>query len=126
MLKLSVPLFVMPGKTPPAPEVAIDGLKPAAKGVQIGIKASGSHHIQISKLEAQLLDNAGTAIASGENKTHLLRILPHRRVFVEVPIDVKACSKAKNMLVKVHAERLTEPYEQRIPLSDGNCQAAAK
>ncbi len=127
VLKLSVPLFVMPDKTPPAPDVAIDGLKKAGKGVQIGIKAPGSHHIQINKLEAQLLDSAGKSVASGENKTHLLRILPHRRVFVEVPLDVKACAKAKQLLVKVSAEKkLDAPHEQRIPLTGENCQAAAK
>lgn len=124
VLKLSVPLFVMPSQEPPAPEIAIDGVEPAEKGIKIGIKASGSHHIQVTKLEAQLLDGMNAPIASGENKIHLLRILPHRRVFTEVPLDRTACAKAKKLLVKVYAERLKEPYEQRISLTGDKCQAA--
>lgn len=126
VLKLSLPLFVMPGKEPPAPEIAVDGVEPTEKGLKIGIKAPGSHHIQVTELEAQLVDSAGASVASGENKTQLLRVLPHRRVFVEVPLDSKACAKAKELLVKVHADGLKEPYEQRIPLTGGTCQAAGK
>ncbi|MCI5193718.1 MAG: molecular chaperone [Candidatus Electrothrix sp. AU1_5] len=126
VLKLSLPLFVMPSKEPPVPKIAVDGVKTTEKGLKIGVRAPGSHHIQVTKLEAQLLDSADAVLASGENKTQLLRILPHRRVFVEVPLDSTACSKAKNMLVKVEAKGLKTPYEQRIPLTGGTCQAAGK
>lgn len=124
VLKLSLPIFVMPSKEPPAAEVVVDGVEATEKGVKIGIKAPGSHHVQVTKLEAQLLDGADAPVASGENKVQLLRVLPHRRVFTEVPLDVTACAKAKKLLVKVHAERLKEPYEQRIPLTGDKCQAA--
>ncbi len=124
VLKLSLPLFVMPSKEPPAPEIAIDGVEAAEKGLKIGIKAPGSHHIQVTKLEAQLMDGADAAVTKGENKTQLLRVLPHRRVFVEVPLDSKACATAKKLLVKVEAEGLKAPYEQSIPLTGDKCQAA--
>uniref|UniRef100_UPI0040573B07 fimbrial biogenesis chaperone n=1 Tax=Candidatus Electronema sp. TaxID=2698783 RepID=UPI0040573B07 len=124
VLKLSLPLFVMPGKEPPAPEIAVDGVEPAKKGVKIGIKAPGSHHIQVTKLEAQLLDASDAAVASGENKIQLLRILPQTCALPILPMDVNACAKAKKLLVKVHADRLKEPYEQRISLTGDKCQAA--
>jgi fimbrial chaperone protein len=121
-LRLSVPLFVMPGKEPPSPEIVIDGLELTTAGVKLGVKAAGTHHVQVNRLELQLMDGAETTLARGENKVHLLRVLPQRRVFVEVPLDRAACAKATSLLVKVDAERLKQPYEQRIPLAGGRCQ----
>ncbi|HEY0719694.1 MAG TPA: fimbria/pilus periplasmic chaperone [Gammaproteobacteria bacterium] len=123
ILRLSLPLFVMPDKVPPPAQVAIDGVENTPVGMRLGIKALGNYHIEVKKVVAQLLDGAGTPLAEGELTTPLLRILPQRRVFVDVPLKDKPCQKAKSLLVKVHAERLKEPYEQNIPLAGGSCQA---
>ncbi|MCW5202039.1 MAG: fimbria/pilus periplasmic chaperone [Candidatus Electrothrix communis] len=126
IMKLSLPLFVMPSKEPPKPELAVDGVKTDEKGMSIGIRATGTHHVQITKIELELVDSAGVSVASGENETRLLRILPQRRVFVPVALDMDACDKAEKLLIKVHADGLTEPAEEKVELKKGTCEPSSE
>lgn len=123
VLRLSLPLFVMPEEQPVAPEIAIEGIQASTNGLKVGVKAPGNHHIQVTKVEAELLNKKNESMSNGEAKTHLLRILPQRRVFVDIPMNTQACDKATNLQVKVHAEGLNKPYEETLPLSAESCRA---
>jgi len=142
-LKLSLPLFVMPGKTPPPPEIAIDGVEKGERKfmaqpikieekrqektepvLKVGIRAKGAYHLSLSKLEVELFDRAGQSLAKGEANPRLLRILPQRRIFVDISMDTGMCAKAASLSAKVYAEGLKQPYAQTIPLTGGNCQVA--
>ena len=122
VMKMSLPLFVMPGKEPPQPELAVDGVQSSDEGLEIGIKATGTHHVQITKVVLDLQDKAGASLVNGENETRLLRILPQRRVFVPVALETNACDKATSLSITVHAEGLSEPLEQNIALNKGTCE----
>ena len=126
IMKMSLPLFVMPGKEPPQPELAVDGVQSADEGLKVGIKATGTHHVQVTKIELELVDSAGVSVASGGNETRLLRILPQRRVFVPVALDMDACDKAEKLLIKVYADGLTEPAEEKVDLKTGTCEPSSE
>ncbi len=125
VMKMSFPLFVMPAKETPQPELAVDGIKAEETGVRIGIKATGTHHVQIIKVDLELVDGGGGSVASGGKETKLLRILPQRRVFVPISLDMEACSKAEKLQVTVHAEGLDKPVIDEISLKKGTCEPAA-
>lgn len=144
-LRLSVPVFVMPGKEPTQAEVAIEGInlgekiitippKPVtsplrlATGpeektvpiVKVGVKSPGNYHVQVKNVELQWLDAKGQTVTSTESGLLLLRVLPKLRVFVEVPPPAN-CQGAQTLRVKVNAEKLNEPYTQNYPLTKGRC-----
>jgi len=124
VLRLSLPLFVMPGERPPAPEIGIDGIRVSENGVQVGVKAAGTHHVEVTKVEGTLLGAGDRELASAEQQPRLLRVLPERRVFVDMPLNTTVCGQAQSMLVKVHAKGLEAPYEQKVPLAAGRCREA--
>lgn len=123
VVRMSLPLFVMPTEAPPRPEIAIDGVDRVEGGFRIGVRAPGTHHIGFSKVEAALLGAAGAAVAEGDSGTRLRRVLPKRRVFVTVPMDTAACPSARTLRVRVNADGLSAPYEQSVPLTAANCRA---
>lgn len=124
VLRLSLPLFVAPDETTPAPEIALELPQKTKGGFKVAIKAPGTHHIEIHKVEAELRGASNQKLAGGESDIQLMRILPQRHVFVEIPMDNRSCSKAANLTVKVHAEGLDEPYEQAMPVSAQTCRGA--
>lgn len=124
VLRLSLPLFVMPDEKRPDPELGLEDVKKTTGGFKVAIKAPGTHHVEIRKVDAELRGASNRKLAEGKLDVHLLRVLPHRRVFVEVPMDNRACSRAKALAVKVYAEGLDEPYEQEVPLGAESCRSA--
>lgn len=142
-LRLSVPIFVMPTKEPPEPEVDVDEIRAAAKTVKlplrsgpfaksgtgeevtrevirVGVRASGTHHVQVNLVELQWLDKDAHPVASGESSGNLLRVLPHRRVFVDVPRP-KSCKGASSLSVNVHLAGLQTAYSRSFKLTGGRC-----
>ncbi|KOR29849.1 hypothetical protein TI03_01225 [Achromatium sp. WMS1] len=135
VLRLSLPLFVMPAETPPTPELTIDAVKldritipqrrtgaRSTSALKIGIRATGTHHVQIEKLELELLNSAGRIVGRGETNPHILRILPKRRVFVDVPLNAGICTRSSTLLATVYVADLRIPYKQRITLTSGSCR----
>lgn len=123
IMRMSLPLFVMPGEAPPRPEITIDGVERVKQGFRIGIRAPGTHHIGFSKVEAALVGPTGDAVAEGDSGSRLRRVLPKRRIFVTVPIDTAACERARALRVKVDVDGLGAPYEQSVILTPANCRA---
>ncbi|MGB5686272.1 MAG: hypothetical protein WBM35_10690 [Candidatus Electrothrix sp.] len=95
------------------------------EGLRVGIRATGTHHVQTSKVELELLDSNGDSVAISEKETKLMRILPQRRIFVPIPLDMEACSKAEKIQVTVHAEGLDKPVRDEITLKKGTCEPVA-
>jgi fimbrial chaperone protein len=121
-LKLSLPLFVMPGKTAIVPNIGIEALQRSDTGLKFALRAVGNYHLSVRQVNAELFDATGTSLTKGENKPRLMRILPQRRVFMTIPLDIQLCTQATHVSIQVEAEGLKAPYTQRLELVTGQCR----
>ncbi len=123
LLRLSLPLFVSPSKTPPAPQALAEEIEKTDKGVKVAVKNPGNHHITLQRVFVRLTGQNGNSIAEGEAKPHILRILPQRRVWVDIPIEnLPDTTKILNSEVRFSLEGLKEEIKQSVPF--GQNQAA--
>jgi len=143
LLRLSLPIFVMPSQESPEPELEVDEIRVAKKTVknstrptpfskphrdgekplqviQVGIRAPGNYHVQVRLLKLEWLDKDSKTVVSTEASDPLLRVLPHRRVFVDVPVP-ENCKGASSLRVIVHAQGEKSAYSRSFSLKHGQC-----
>lgn len=119
LLRLSLPLFVSPSDTPPTPQPEIEEVALTAEGIRLAVKNQGTHHFMVEKIEARIVDKEGETLSSGEKKTHILRILPQRRVFFDIPLSLEDCSLAKQVEIHLFLEDMKEPMVHSEPIEHG-------
>ncbi len=108
LLKLSVPLFVMPSANSPKPQMEIT----ATGGLQVGIRNHGTHNILLTKGNVELFGANGNSLFSKEIKV-LQRVLPKRRLLIKVPIDDMPCNKARAIEFKFSLGEQESPYDEK-------------
>ena len=117
-LKLSVPLFVMPSANPPTPQLTITETNKTGDGLQVGIHNKGTHNFLLTEGTVELFDGRNHSVFSKEIKV-LQRVLPQRRLFIEIPLDNAPCLKARAIEFKFILDGLDVPYIKRFPTQRG-------
>jgi len=114
LMRLSVPMFAMPSADIPAPELKIDEVKQTTGGWSVAVMNVGQYHVYIKKLRVEM--KGGTDVERA-----LMRILPGRRVFIEVPVDGKSCKGASEVIFNFTLEQQAENYPLTLPLRKDAC-----
>jgi len=109
VLKLSVPLFVMPTDKSPRPQIEIT----ATDNLQVSIYNHGTHNFLLTKGNVELFDNNGNSLFSKKIKV-LQRVLPKRRLIIKVPIDDMPCNKAQAIEFKFNLGEQKAPDDEKI------------
>jgi P pilus assembly chaperone PapD len=121
VLRLSLPLYVVPVNDIPAPQVELGTIKAENQKLRIGIKNATAYHVTLKKVTVKLLKGNST-LAEKTVELKLQRILGEHQLFVDLPIDTKKlCSQADGIEVKVDADNLAAPYQTKVVLKSG-CQ----
>jgi len=116
LLRLSLPLFVSPSKTPPPPQAVAEEVGITEKGLKVAVRNPGNHHITLQRVFVRLTGQNQTLIAEGEAKPHILRILPQRMVWVDIPLEKSPDpSKIMDSEVSLSLEDLKEEVKQTVP-----------
>jgi P pilus assembly chaperone PapD len=116
LLRLSLPLFVSPSKTSPDPRPVVEKIETADTGLRLGVKNGGTHHFTVQRVEAKLLGKDAAVLSTGEAKPHILRIIPLRTVFIDIPMDTDDCSSAENIDLNLFLEQRKKPLSMVLPL----------
>jgi len=117
-LKLSVPLFVRPAADAPTPQPLIKAAQTTGQGLQVAIHNEGTHNFLLKNGSVELLNSQDRSIFSGPIKV-LQRVLPKRRLFVNVPLANAPCAKANAIEFKFTLDDQEEPYIKRFPTQKG-------
>ncbi|MCK5898492.1 MAG: molecular chaperone [Methylococcales bacterium] len=121
ILKLSMPLYVVPTDTIPSPNVELNGVKIDKKIFQVGVKNLTAHHLRVEKVTVKLF-NHDTLLVEKSVTLKLKRILGSRQLFVSLPMDTqKFCQKANKMQLSIQVKNMPKNYETERPLNFG-CQ----
>lgn len=124
LMRLSVPMFVMPSSDIPEPELKIDEIKKIPDGWSIAVKNNAKYHVYIKKMTVDLKDEANSLVSSVDVKSAVMRILPGRRVFIDIPLESKQCQSAKEVTFNFGLEQQAENYPLSLPISKNNCLPA--
>lgn len=121
VLRLSLPLYVVPVNEIPAPQVELSEIKAEKSIVKIGIKNPTAYHVTLKKIAVKLLKGNSTLVEK-TLELKLQRILGEHRIFVDVPLDAKKfCSQADALSLQIDAENLAPPFQSKVALKSG-CQ----
>lgn len=119
LMRLSLPLFVAPAKTAPAPRPTVHTFHSTTDGIKVAIKNNGSHHFMVQRLQARLLDSKGAVLTQGEASKLIARVLPHRQLFLDVPLDLRQSASAKNLALDIYLENSKHPIKLSLPIKGG-------
>lgn len=117
-LKLSVPLFVMPSANLPEPQLTITETKKTGNGLRVSIHNRGTHNFLLTGGTVELFNSRSSSVFSKEIKV-LQRVLPQRRLFVEVPLDNAPCTRVRTIEFKFVLDGQNVPYIKRFPTRRG-------
>ena len=121
VLRLSVPLYVVPANAIPAVQVELAQLKAEAQHLKVGIKNPTAYHVTLKSASVKLL-KGNTTLSDKTVELKLQRILGNHQIYIDVPMDaMKLCQQADAVSIKVEADRLTPAYQTQMPLKSG-CQ----
>ena len=120
-MHLSVPLFVAPSTEIIDPNLKIDEVKKTKTGWSVAVRNLANAHVYVKKLGVDLTDASKKAFVSSDVKLGIMRILPQRRVFIDIPIDSKKCSGATGVSFNFGLEHQTENYLLSLPVQSGDC-----
>jgi P pilus assembly chaperone PapD len=121
MLRLSMPIYVVPANDIPPVQLELGGLKTDSNNLRVGVKNLTTYHIDLKKVTVKLLKQ-DKVLAEKAVELKLQRVLGDRLVFVNVPMDVKKlCSQADAIDLQIEAGNLKTPYQTNVALKSG-CQ----
>lgn len=123
LLKLSVPIFILPSDVQEPVRASIAGVEAAPDGLKIKLRNEGIRNFLVQKINARLIGRDGSVIEEyeGENPQ---RILPRRSVFLSLPIENNGCDKAGKLLLKLYLYGSETALTQSIDLNPGCAMAA--
>jgi P pilus assembly chaperone PapD len=120
VLEFSVPLFVTPTRNRPPPQAVLEAPSQTAKGVQVGVRNPGQHNFLMRSLNLYWLNARGKTVLEQQHE-YAIRVLPQRRLFVEVPVADLRCRGAAVLRAELHIEQVKQPHRQEFPLGGGRC-----
>ncbi|GEM_PF-6401985 len=118
LLKLSVPLFVSPLTSPPAPEPAVETLEKSDTGLRLSLKNKGTHNFMLLKIGAKLLGKDKKLLAETEEK-RVQRVLPHRQVFLDIPLKTENCPESRELILDLYLDSQRDPLSLTLNLQSG-------
>ena len=121
LLRLSMPLYVVPVNKIPAPEVKLSALKSDDKTLRVGIQNPTAYHLRVQKVSVKLLKQ-GQVLVEKSVDLKLQRILGNHQLFVNVPmLTKKFCHHADSIDIQIEVRNMKDPYKAQLPLKFG-CQ----
>ncbi len=123
-LEFSLPLFVMPTANPPQPRAQIVQAKQRRKTtLRLGINNPDNYHILIKEVALSWLNKKGKSIFTKKYPHMIPRILPQRRLFLDIPLgkEASSCSSARTLEIKIKLGRLNQPYRKIFSLKKRSC-----
>ncbi len=118
LLKLSVPVFVMPSNAPEPVKAEIAGVEPGENGLKVSFRNAGIRNFLLKKIEARLMDKNGTAIDEFKDD-YVQRVLPMRSVFLRIPFNSSQCGKAGKLFLRFFLEGSDKAISQTLNLNPG-------
>ncbi|MEZ4526450.1 MAG: fimbria/pilus periplasmic chaperone [Desulfobacterales bacterium] len=116
LLKLSVPVFVMPSNAPEPVKAEIAGVEPAETGLKVSFRNAGIRNFLLKKIEARLMDKNGTVIDEFKDD-YIQRVLPMRSVFLRIPLKSSQCGKAAKLFLRLFLDDSDKPLSQTLDLN---------
>ena len=121
LLRLSMPLYVVPVNKIPSPKVKLSALKSEDKVLRVGIKNLTAYHLQVENISVKLLKQSQVLVEKSV-KLKLQRILGEHRLFINVPMAAKKfCQQADSLDISITVKNMAEIYTAQFPLTL-NCQ----
>lgn len=120
-MNLSIPLFVTPSTELTDPDLKIDEVKKTKTGWSVAIRNKANVHVYVKKLSVDLTNDSKKTLASTDAKLGIMRILPQRRVFINIPVDSKKCHHATGVNFNFTLEHQPEPYLLSLPVEGSKC-----
>jgi P pilus assembly chaperone PapD len=121
LLRLSMPLYVVPVSKIPAPKVVLSALKNEDKALRVGIQNPTAYHLQIQKVSVTLLKQNEVLVEKSVD-LKLQRILGNHQLFVKIPMAAKKfCQQADTIEISIKVKNMKEDYKAQFPLKP-RCQ----
>jgi len=121
ILRLSMPLYVIPVNNIPVPDIELAALKAEDNVLRVGVKNPTGYHITLKKVTVKLL-KADKVLAEKTVELKLQRILGKHRIFVNMPMAAKKlCQQADALQVEMVVDNMKEPYQSKVALK-ADCQ----
>ena len=115
LMQLSLPLFVSPTKDAPPLQPILDTYSTTTTGIKVALKNPGDYHIDVKDIKAQLVGNKEAVLSQGAPKSKFMRILPHRQLNLDIPLDLQQCRIAEKIAVTLLVGKSTEPLVINLP-----------
>jgi fimbrial chaperone protein len=122
LLHMSIPAFVMPNQTVFPPQFEIEHIEKRDAVLKVGVRNTGDYHFKVSNLEVNWLDKNGSKLSS--QSTQGWYVLPHQRVFFDIPLEKAACLATQAAQINVSVNEQLQTKQVQLP--SGHCSSKQK